>query len=389
MNFAVWAYPWDLLDEGVESVASRLSDAGIDEINLATNYHSVQAFLPHNPERRTFFARASSYFQPANEYGRLRPVPNEHLQGDDWIATIAEELAETPLSLTSWTIGCHNSRLGMANPDLALTNAFGDPLVFGLCPSQPDVQEYLVAVLADLDERDSFDRIELESFDYFYGTGFGWHHEKFHTRLGTLGEFLFGLCFCEACRGTATDAGIDVEEVQTTCRETIDAIVDSELSHDTEPEQWLEEHPSVQEYIEIRTATLTDLFKRFRETVETTELGYYVGLLDVERSWIHGADLESLADPLSYYTVIAYESDREVAVDRLRAVEKRTPDIPLHAGVMPSYPAIENEAALDGLVDGLAEAGAERISFYNYGLMTERNLKWTHNVAARHSERSS
>lgn len=385
MKFAVWAYPWDLLDEGVESVASRLAAGGIDEINLATNYHSVQTFLPHNPERRTFFAHASSYFHPGDGYGRLRPVPNEHLQGDDWIAEIVEGLAETPVSLNSWTIGCHNSRLGMANPDLALTNAFGDPLVFGLCPSQPDVQEYLVSLLADLDERDYFERIELESFDYFYGTGFGWHHEKFHTQLGTLGEFLFGLCFCEECRGMATDAGIDVETVQETCRETIDAITGGELSHETDPERWLEKHPSVGAYVKRRTATLTELFGRFREAVGSTDLGYYVGLLDVGRSWMHGADLKSLADPLSYYTVIAYESDRETAVERLRAAEELSGDVSLHVGVMPSYPAIDDEATLENLVDGLVEAGAARISFYNYGLMTERNLDWTCAVATKHS----
>lgn len=385
MNFAVWAYPWDLLDEGAESVASRLSDAGIDEINLATNYHSVQAFLPHNPKRRTFFAHASSYFQPGDGYGRLRPVPNEQLHGDDWITEIAEELAETSISLNSWTIGCHNSRLGMANPDLTLMNAFGDSLVFGLCPSQPEVQEYLVSLLTDLDERNHFDRIELESFDYFYGTGFGWHHEKFHTQLGTLGELLFGLCFCNECRGTAVDDGIAVETVRTTCCKTIDAIVDGTLSHEIDPELWLKEHPSVAKYVEVRMDTLADLFEQFRAAVGSTELGYYVGLLDVERSWMHGADLESLADPLSYYTVIAYESDRKMAVERLRAAEEHAGNVPLHAGVMPSYPAIDDEETLDSVVDGLVEAGAERISFYNYGLMAERNLDWTCTIAARYS----
>lgn len=385
MDFAVWAYPWDLLDEGVESVAERLSAAGIDEINLATNYHSVQAFLPHNPERRTFFAHASSYFQPGEGYGRLKPVPNEHLCGDDWVAEIAERLAETPVSLNSWTIGCHNSRLGMENPDLTLTTAYGDSLVFGLCPSHPDVQEYLIALLTDLDGSDSFERIELESFDYFYGTGFGWHHDKTHTRLGTLGEFLFGLCFCEECRTTAMDAGIDVEVVRATCRETIDALAEGELSHGIDPEPWLGDHPSVRDYVEVRMATLTDLFEQLHGAVGSTELGYYVGLLDVERSWMHGADLESLADPLSYYTVIAYESSREAALERLRSVERLTPEIPIHAGVMPSHPALYDEETLADLVAGLVEAETERISFYNYGLMPARNLDWTCTVAERHS----
>lgn len=62
MDFALWAYPWDLLDEGVESVVDQCRELGVDKLNLATNYHSVQPFLPHNPERKTFFAHASCYF---------------------------------------------------------------------------------------------------------------------------------------------------------------------------------------------------------------------------------------------------------------------------------------------------------------------------------------
>jgi hypothetical protein len=77
MEFATWAYAWDLLDEGVESAADRLEEIGVTEVNLATNYHHVQAFTPHNPERRTFFAKASSYFQPGEDYGDIEPVPHE------------------------------------------------------------------------------------------------------------------------------------------------------------------------------------------------------------------------------------------------------------------------------------------------------------------------
>jgi hypothetical protein len=151
MRFAMWAYPWDLLDEEIESAAERLANIGIDELNLATNYHAVQPFLPHNPNRKTFFAQASAYFQPDMErYGRLSPVPNETMDDDDWLVRIVTKINDTHLSLNSWTIGCHNSRLGMANPALTLKSPFDDSLVFGLCPLQPAVQEYLCSLLSDL-----------------------------------------------------------------------------------------------------------------------------------------------------------------------------------------------------------------------------------------------
>ena len=151
MQFSLWSYPWDLLDEAIESVADRLTDIGSDEVNLATNYHSVQPFLPHNSERKTFFARASSYFHPdESHYGRLSPIPNRQMGDADWLGMVDDALADTDITLNSWTIGCHNSRLGMANPDLTLESPYGDSLAFGLCPSQPEVQEFLCGLLADL-----------------------------------------------------------------------------------------------------------------------------------------------------------------------------------------------------------------------------------------------
>lgn len=378
MQFALWAYPWDLLDEGVELVADRLTEMGIDEVNLATNYHSVQPFLPHNPEQKTFFSRASSYFHPdESHYGRLSPVPNEEMGDADWLGMIDDALADTEITLNSWTIGCHNSRLGMGNPDLTLESPYGDSLAFGLCPSQPAVQEFLRGLLADLSERASFERIELETFDYFYGTGFGWHHDKYHVDLGTLGEFLFGLCFCEECRDQATDRGIDIDRARASARDGIDGVIDGELSPKTSPAGWLRSHPELTAYVEARTETLADLYESLRSTVDgDVELGRYAGFFEVEDEWMHGADLDALATHLDFYTVIAYESTRREIVQQVRTADQLTPDVPLHAGILPGHPAIDDSKTVTEAVNGLADAGVERVSFYNYGLLPERNLDW-------------
>jgi hypothetical protein len=378
MRFALWAYPWDLLDEGVDTVVDRLNRLGVDELNLATNYHSVQPFLPHNPERKTFFAHASSYFHPDEErYGRLSPVPNEEMGDEDWLARIADALEGTDVSLNSWTIGCHNSRLGMANPDLTLTSPFGDALAFGLCPSQPAVREYLRSLLSDLADRAPFDRIELETFDYFYGTGFGWHHDKYHLELGRLGEFLFGLCFCDECRANALEEGVDVEHARQSAREGISAVVDGDLPPDASVASWFRTHPELAAYVGVRTDVLTRLYAALREAVDgEAELGRYAGFFEVEDAWMHGADLDALATHLDYYTVVAYEPTRQAVVQRVRTADRLTPDIPLHAGVLPGHPAIDDAGTVRRVVDGLADLGVERVSFYNYGLLPEQNLDW-------------
>lgn len=376
MSFAIWAYPWDLVDEGVEHVADELRDLGVTEISLATNYHAVQTLNPHNPRRRTFFARASSYFQPGDGYGRLEPVPNEEMGEHDWLAHIDEKLASTGIDLNSWTVGCHNSRLGMANQELALVNPFGDPLIFGLCPSQPAVRDYLVSLVTDLDDRASFSRIELETFDYFYGTGFGWHHQKFHARLGDLGEFLFGLCFCDPCRERAVSAGIDVERARSECISAIDALIAGDLQAQVDIPGWLAGHRATEAYARHRCRAITSLYETLAESVRSsTRLGCYVGPRPVEYSWHHGLDLAAIAEHLDFIVFLTDADTREDVENRLTTAASMT-DASLHAGVTPSHPVITSEKRVIDVVEGLREAGAERVSFYNYGLLPERNLTW-------------
>jgi len=375
MEFGIWAYPWDLLDEGVETVADRLVEMGITEISLATNYHSVQTFNPHNPERKTFFARANAYFQPDDRYDRLRPTVNPVMGEEDWIERIADSVEETPLSLNSWTIGCHNSVLGMEYRDVTLQTPFGDPLVFGLCPSHPDVRKYLLNVVSDLDERNHFEAIELETFHYFYGTGWSWHHDKFHAKLGPLGEFLWGLCFCEHCRERAADAGVNVAEANAVCRNTITDIVKGDHSTETDPETWLADHPEVNAYVNVREDTLTALYEDLDRTT-SEKLGTYVGMVGVGNSWMHGLNLERHGEYLDYYTIMAYESKVEDAVADYDMTLDRSPNASVRAGLLPGHPIVTDKDVLADQVAGLVDAGADRISFYNYGLLPERNLNW-------------
>ena len=373
MEFAIWAYPWDLLDEGVNAVANRLTELGIQEINLATNYHTVQAFLPHNPQRRTFFANASAFFQPSDTYAGLQPVTNKTMGDRCWLTEIIDALPDD-ITLTSWTIGCHNTRLGTQYPSYTITTPFGDDLRYGLCPSHPAVHQFLVDLVADLDARDVFDRIELESFDYFHGRGFGWHHDKFHTRLGSLGEFLFGLCFCDHCQGHASDRGIDVQAANDACRSAIIACAEGELDADIDPRAWLDGHPAVAAYVQARTKTLGVVFDDLRKAT-SSQLGYYP-LLPPAQAWMHGADLSRLSSALDYHKVIAYESTPADAARAVQTADALTPDMPLHAGILPGHPHLHDLESTSGVVDAVIDAGASRLSFYNYGLLPERNLEW-------------
>ena len=78
MRFAIWTYPWDVLDLGIDQVVADVRDrAGLNGINLATSYHAGRFFQPRSPRRKTYFPEDGTiYFQPdANLWADRAIVP--------------------------------------------------------------------------------------------------------------------------------------------------------------------------------------------------------------------------------------------------------------------------------------------------------------------------
>ena len=72
----MWTYPWDLHDEGYETVLQKLSgEIGLDAINLASAYHTFDMLRPHLPSNNTLEAsQAAIYFHPQESlYGAIKP----------------------------------------------------------------------------------------------------------------------------------------------------------------------------------------------------------------------------------------------------------------------------------------------------------------------------
>ena len=385
MKASMWAHPWDLVDEGPEQAAQRLATIGIDEINLATAMHSVQTLNPHNPERKTFFADASIYFQPDHDrYGAITPDVNPTMGDADWLRETADGFADAPVDLNSWSATFHSSSLGRQHPDATIESPFGDSLVWGLCPSNPVVQEYGRALTTDLAERDIFGTIEMELADYQYGTGYGWHHQEWFTRMGPLGEFLFGLCFCDHCRERAREAGVDVDSARDNTRAGLTDRFEGRIPHDIDVGGWLAEHPSVDAHADIRRETLLSLFEDFDSIIDPADFGYYLkmgGLGDdrmgIEHSWKHGLDLGRLSDLLDTVTVLAYHQDPTVVRDDVN-VTRTFFDDTVRAGILAGSPITHDRAALRSQVE--AAVDADELSFYGYGVLPDRNLSWINHV---------
>ena len=69
-------YAWDLIDDGVATVAGRARDAGLDTVTLAASYHAGKFLRPHGRSGKVYFpVDGTVYFAAAA--GALR-----HRQAD-------------------------------------------------------------------------------------------------------------------------------------------------------------------------------------------------------------------------------------------------------------------------------------------------------------------
>ena len=214
----LWCYLWDLVDEGIDQVLDRLKgEAGATGISVATCYHSIDQLRCHpGVSPRTFRSAGGAQFQPdASSYEgtRIRPVVATWLGKRNPLAALADACQKRGLKLRGWTVCCHSS-LGVArHPTCAVKDVFGDPNPTWLCPVNPDVREYLRAMVDDLTRNYAFDAIELErpSFD---ANPHAHAHHKIGFELGDVGRWLYHLCFCESCRQAAEIVARQVDPVR-------------------------------------------------------------------------------------------------------------------------------------------------------------------------------
>lgn len=375
----------------LEKIARR---SGVADITIAAAYHSARDVFPHRDRGRVRFLEPGVvYFQPErHRYGRIAPTVASHLGTGDDLARLCQVAHERGARVSAWVVVLHNDRLGFADPDLAVQNAFGDPIMTDLCPSHPDVRRYVTALIGDV-ARYPVSAIRAESM-HFPSLSHGYHHERFLEPLDQATMFLLGMCFCEHCRSAAQARDVDAEAVRAAVRGWLDERLRSggTAPADVTPAGLSSAvHPDLARYGVAQAERVTSLVHSAQEEaagvrvhfVDVTGAGAAFltgagsGPSAASAAWRYGIDLAGVTRTGARLEVTAYGRDPVRLGEEMTAYRAALDDSgSVGAIIRPGPPDCRSAGELRAGIESVQAAGAESLHFYHYGLYRERSLDW-------------
>jgi hypothetical protein len=212
MRFFIAAYPWDLMDASLDDVLDRLrGELGVTGMAVHVGCPAALQLRIRDVEPRIVRSRGGLFFRPSPERyesTRCKPIVSGRIGKTDALAGWARACTSRDLDLRVMISAGATGRMAERYTDAACKNVFGDHSRLAVCLSNPDVQAYLVDVVADLSGREGIGGVCLNDFVV------GWL-EAFVTELEapvTLTESdrtLLATCFCESCQQRAAEHGLD------------------------------------------------------------------------------------------------------------------------------------------------------------------------------------
>lgn len=378
---AIYAYPWDIVDEGIEPAVRRISEtAGQNEAHLATSYHISTYFLPHNPRRKIYYGEDGMVlFQPQMErYAKLkiRPRISELVTGPRYYEQVVDALRKAKVRYGAWMVYAYNHHLARTHPDCARQDALGNRYLSQLCVANPDTREYFRTLTREVMERFRPDAVHLESLSYF-PFAYGFMNPKVFAEIAPRDELLLGLCFCDHCTRAAGRSGMDGGRFRTA---VADHLARS-LPRDPTPEEkappnreWWDQafDGRLAHYLAVRVESATSLYEEVAGICRSRRAL-------VQDTWaVDDSEVVSGLDPrrkhamCDRFTLFTRPTAATLAEWKRQAPGKQFLWSAQPVDAAPELPTRGKEALAEG-IDGF--------TFYNYGLMREQQL--AHIGAAR------
>ncbi len=383
MYSAIWAYPWDIIDEGADVVVGRVAEAGLNGISMASAYHTIRALCPHNPKRAVYHGEGGVvYFRPnTNLFTGLKIQPQESALGanTDPLMDLCEAGTKQNIKIHAWTVLHHNTRLGTMHPDCSVENAFGDLYPFALCPANPHVRAYSTALVKSLSLYSAVDTIELESLGYM-GIDHTGHHSKAGIELDPLHKFLLSICFCPHCCEKMEAHGVNTHAARIGVVQEMQSFFNGIFRLSDDPVESFMDVLGTEnaEGIlaareEIVLTLLEELYWLIKKPQKLSVMVTSTPLATGAAAWVTLSQVRGWTDRLLHQ---AFSKDPGEIHKELSDLAVRRGSTPVHAGLQAMAPFILTRQDLVDRVQLVFEAGAEGVQFYHYGLMPLETLTW-------------
>lgn len=377
---SIYAYPWDLYDEGPEAAARRLAACGFNTVHLAVSYHLATYLLPRNPRRSVFFGNTGSvYFRPDPAYyrGTVQPVITpEAAEIADALPQILKALRAAGISPRAWVVYCYNHALGAAHPHLAKVDALGNVYTSQLCVGNPRVQALARGMTRDILEHYDFDGLFIESLCYLpYRYGFMGH--KAAVEPSERAAFLLGLCFCDGCRAAARAQGVDADRLRCEAarwlRDHFSRLPDPDEQSQKADEAWIAAafDGALAAFLAARSRTAA---KVIHEVMDLAPAGFTLECFDA--GGLSASDAAGVRRRLHEDCVIIHPG-AEVSTLTSRAAKMRA-GLAEGARVIGALypPAFASPEALNECLAAGTAMSVDGWRVYNYGILSERQLDW-------------
>src|SRR5215212_7593931 len=189
METSMLAFASDLCDEGFATVLGNVQDrARVGGLTMAVAYHDARDVFPHNPVHKVRYLEGGAvFFRPERsryEGLALQPQVAELARTSDPLGELCAAAGERGMHANAWVVFLHNHRLGFVHPACSTQNAFGDPYLTDLCPSNPEVRGFARALASDVARYD-VTTVFAESL-HFHGLEHGYHHERYFEEIGAV-----------------------------------------------------------------------------------------------------------------------------------------------------------------------------------------------------------
>ena len=312
-------YPWDLLDEGLESILDTLERETLtNSTYLVALMHDEKRpltdfYYPHNPRRKVYWTEDSrAYWTPnpdAYAESRIKPrtTDNPELQGRDWLQELIDGSRQRGMTvgaeLSHTWVDKERTRDELA--DCVQQDIYGQPFDQQICFNHPDVRAYGIALYVDLASHYDLDYLQTCVRGFNPGRRQPWTSGG-PSELQRLTGVALGGCFCAHCRAAAERRGIDWGAMVSRLKWIADGYdryqhrqafeLNLLWNSSTTATALLAEVPELYAFLRFRSDSLTEFYGQIYQAVHAAKPGIDVRLNHyAQYPELMGLDLRSIA----------------------------------------------------------------------------------------------